>query len=215
MVGVLDIANCSGGAATVSATTIDWLPPGIGAGKGCIDTGIPTAVHYGPGFALTLGPGVAGDIQDLVIGGGAVPDFMTFVNGADLLHFDLAGIGPGVVNTVCAATLDPNLPACSVTTGSAFILTPLASGTVVQLSAFGTAHDSASPGLSNWSGQFSTTLTGQTPAEIAGIIGGGGSISSTFSGHFDLTTVPEPVSMALIGGGLMALALLRRRSRRV
>jgi PEP-CTERM motif len=33
----------------------------------------------------------------------------------------------------------------------------------------------------------------------------------TVSGPFDITHVPEPVSMALIGGGLVVLAAIKRR----
>jgi hypothetical protein len=35
----------------------------------------------------------------------------------------------------------------------------------------------------------------------------------TVSGPFDITDVPEPVSMALIGGGLVVLAAIKRRKR--
>src|SRR5882724_11049337 len=119
VIGHLDIANCAGGGVTVTATTIDFTLP-VGGGFGCIQTGTGTTVSYAGG---TLLPGVTGSILDLTAGGGTVLDFMTFV-GNPLLHFDLTGIGPGVVNTVCAAVLDPNLPNCSVVPGSAFILTP-------------------------------------------------------------------------------------------
>jgi hypothetical protein len=50
-----------------------------------------------------------------------------------------------------------------------------------------------------------------TPAEIQANFARSGSISSTYSGQFTLSTVPEPVSAGLIGTGLVALALIRRK----
>src|SRR5947209_3737788 len=82
VIGPLDVANCPGGGVTVTTTTIDWLLP-AGPPDGCINTGTGTAVLFGPTLSSTLGPGVAGRIMDLTIGGGVVPDFMTFVVGAD------------------------------------------------------------------------------------------------------------------------------------
>ena len=39
----------------------------------------------------------------------------------------------------------------------------------------------------------------------------GGSISSSFSGEFDVIPLPEPVTMGLIGAGLVAIAAIKRR----
>jgi hypothetical protein len=63
-------------------------------------------------------------------------------------------------------------------------------------------------------GAFTTQIAGLTPASIAGTIAGGGTVSSTQSGDFVLTLTPEPstISMAALGGLLVAFAV-RRRSR--
>jgi hypothetical protein len=209
VMGHLDIANCAGGGVTVNSTMIDFTLP-VGGGFGCIQTGTGTNVTYSGG---TLVPGVTGSILDLVVGGGTVIDFMTFV-GNPLLHFDLTSIGPGVTNTTCAGALDPNLPSCSVFNGSAFILAPTATGTSVTLSAMGIARDGTVP-TSAFIGAFTTQIAGVTPLSIRNTIVAGGSVSSTNSGDFVVTFIPEPstITMAAIGGLFVALFASRRKSR--
>lgn len=56
------------------------------------------------------------------------------------------------------------------------------------------------------SGTFTYTFRDSLPGQPGGHSGGG---------SFTVTAVPEPTSMALIGLGIPALVLLRRRSRRV
>jgi hypothetical protein len=89
-------------------------------------------------------------------------------------------------------------------------------GTSVTLSAHGTTLDTTDGILSYWNGAFTTQLNtslghDMSPAGIQALILRQGSITSTYSGTFDITSVPEPFSMALIGGGLIALAAIRRR----
>lgn len=199
VIGTLDVANCANGAVNVTLTTIDWILP-VDAGNGCVQNN--TGIFYGPTASKPLPSGL-GLILDLP---GGPANFMVFTNGTDIVSFDLGGLGPGVANTVC--TVSP----CSVTSTSPFILMANATGTSVTLTAFGLARDNLSAALPNdiWSGAFTTQVAGQTPAQIQATILGGGTIHSTWSGEF-IVSIPEPVSMSLIGGGLMALAWLRRR----
>jgi hypothetical protein len=137
--------------------------------------------------------------------------FMSFVGSGINMHFDLTGLGPGS-GLACTSTM-VNGDSCSAFAGSPFLLTKNNLGTSVSLSANGTIADTVGP-LSFWSGAFTTQINGQTPLQIETTINtAGGTIRSSFSGEFDVTTVPEPVSMALIGGGLMALAAIKRRKR--
>jgi hypothetical protein len=210
VMGHLDLANCAGGGVTVNATTIDWTLP-VGGGNGCIQTGAGTNVTYSGGGPLL--PGVTGTILDLTFGGGTVLDFMTFAGNPNL-HFDLTALGPGVSNTTCAGVLNPNLPSCSAVAGSPFILTPTATGTAITLSAIGIGRDASGPN-SNFLGAFTTQIAGVTPLSIQTTIGGGGSISSTQSGDFTITVIPEPstITMAGLGGLFVALFASRRKSR--
>jgi len=209
-VGTLDVASCVGGGVTISAVTIDFTPP-PGGGAGCIQTGSTTAVTY-TGAPGALGPGVPGTIQDLVLGGGVVLDFMIFT-GHPNLQFDLSGLGPGVANTACAATFtNPALPACSVAAGNPFLLAPNGNGTTITLPANGIARD-ASGIISTWAGAYTTQFAGLTPQQIQNVILSGGSVSNVYFGTFAVTTtnVPEPTSMRLLGGGLIGLGLAVRR----
>jgi hypothetical protein len=67
---------------------------------------------------------------------------------------------------------------------------------------------------SNWNGQFSMQIAGQTPLQIFNTVSApGGSISTTFTGEFDVSVapVPEPATIALLGGCLIALAAFKMR----
>jgi hypothetical protein len=170
-----------------------------------------------------LGQNVNGTILDLTLGGGTVLDFMTFTGNANL-HFDLTALGPGPSNTLCPASLDPNAAACSVAPGTPFKLAATTTGTDVTLSAVGIARDTS--GIpSSWLGNYSTTFPGITPAQIQSAILFGlnvpgfcasGTCTSTYSGTFSviINPVPEPMSMALIGSGLIGLALCKKRKAR-
>jgi len=206
-IGPLNVANCSGGGVTVSATAITWSPNGTVAGTGCIDTGLGTNVTYSGG---TLGAGVAGNIKDLVVGGPSPTDqFMTFTGSS--LDFVLTGLGPGSSNTTCSGLAVG--ASCSVFAGSPFLLTNLGGGnTAVGLSANGTITDGGV--TSFWKGAFTTQLN-LDASTIQSDILAGQSITSTHSGQFVVSAVPEPttLSMLLCGGlALMGTKLRRRKS---
>ena len=218
-VGFLTVGICSlpGAGVSISRTAIDWSPP-TGGGSGCTVTGAGTLVSYTGGGPLVNA--VTGTILDLVFGGGAVLNFMTFFGNPNL-HFDLLGIGPGPANTVCATTFDPNAPACSTEPGSPFKLSPNPVGTELSFAAFGIARDLG--GDSQWFGSYGLTFPGVTPAQMqAAILSGttipgfcsGGICKTTYSGSFGVTgstnPVPEPVSSVMLSGALIAIAALRR-----
>jgi hypothetical protein len=200
VVGELSFTNCSGGGVTVTLTTVDWLP--VGGGTGCIQTGSKTSVTFAGGTgSITVGE--LGTVNDLGIGTGNT-GFITFPG----VTFDAGLIGPGVSNLVCANTFNPNDAACSISSFSPFVLAPGTSGTTITLSVSGLTND-ASSSHTSWYGAFTTQIAGQTPLQIENTINTTGAFTATYS--FDgQAGVPEPVSMALIGGGLIALAGLRR-----
>lgn len=209
IIGHLSVTNCAGGGVTVSFGLIDWsgMPPNPDSPSACLQTGIGTNLSSTAGPILVP---VTGTINDLPPAAG-IFGFMTF--GA--LAFNLAapnGFGPPVA-TDCFPASPAIGSSCSIQfmgMQSPFILTTTAGGTSVTLQAHGTIVDPNDGKTSDWSGAFTTQINGQTPLQIRNTTVGGGSISSTFSGEFDVV-VPEPVTMALIGGGLIALAAIKRR----
>jgi hypothetical protein len=145
-------------------------------------------------------------------------DFMSFTL-APTLFFNLYSIGPGSSNTNCAA------PPCSVFAGSPIILTQGTGGTVVDLGVSGYTSDGTSP-ASAWVGEFSTTVTTLagiplgsiiTPQEIQTyfLTTPNPSITTTYSGTFVATIIPEPSTgiMLLMGAGLIGVAFARRSHR--
>jgi len=203
--GTLNVANCNGGGVTVTATTITWLPS-AGTGVGCIDTGLGTNLTFSGGGPL--GAGVAGTIKNLTVGGGSVDMFMTFT--ATPLDFILNGLGPGSGNSCAGVTLGGT---CSPA-GSPFVLTDLGASTGISLNAFGTAND-GTVGSSNWFGAFTTQINLTIPQILAAIAVEGGSITSTHSASFTVSSapVPEPATLSMMGIGLLGLGLLRRRKK--
>ena len=204
--GSLTVANCStpgSDGVRVTATTIDFLP--LLTGTGCIVTGASTNLTYAGGSIV--GGGVLGTVNDLPAGG---PLQFLFFPSNPTLNFTLLGLGPGDGNTTCVATVGVN---CSVFAGSPFILTTQAGGnTSVFLRAFGTVSDGTTPN-STWDGAFTVTLSGVTAAAVQTTILGGGSITSTDAGNFSITAIPEPTTLALMGAGLFAFAVIGRRKR--
>jgi PEP-CTERM motif len=129
------------------------------------------------------------------------------------LLFTVTAIGPGSANTNCGGAVNVG-DSCSPFPGSPLVLTKTAVGTNVSFGMFGTATDGV--GSSTWSGQLESPFTGETPAQIQGLLATG-SVTSSQSGEFVAasTTVPEPATISLLGIGLLGLGRgLRKRSTR-
>jgi len=46
---------------------------------------------------------------------------------------------------------------------------------------------------------------------VLGTLAADGSVTNTFSASFTATAIPEPVTLTLVGSGLLAIGLLRRK----
>lgn len=208
-IGTFNESSCAGGGVEVTLTTITWLPSTLGGTAGCIVTGLGTSVTYTGG---SLGAGVVGNILNLPDGGPPVDNFMSFpYPGPTTVDFVLTSFGtPSPTNGTNCATLGLG-QSCIVLAGSPFLLTNSGGGnTSILLLAYGTITDSSGIAV-DWSGSYTTQLTISPGVVQADILGTPGFVESAQSGQFTGTTVPEPFTLPLIGGGLMALGMIAKK----
>ncbi len=130
------------------------------------------------------------------------------------LSIMLDSFGPGS-STPCSSAITVG-ESCSPELSSSplllspIILTETSTGTSAALGVSGTATDGT--GMSDVSGNFSATITGETPSELSAL----SSYTTTSSGTFVVTAVspvPEPrsVSLILMAGLLIGLVAVKRR----
>ena len=159
-------------------------------------------------------------------------NFLTFSNNANLV-FSLLGIFTGTNTNCLSLTVGTS---CYIFPGAALQLTLEPGNTTrVSITLTGRASDTGVAGLANAStyiGSFSQSLTGNlpdgsapTPADIQNYFCGTNnvtsvnqclgakSITSSQSGSFTATAIPEPsaIGLTLIGGILIVAARIRRK----
>jgi hypothetical protein len=205
-------------------------------GRGCnsdVAAGSTLSFIGGP---LTTGEGIYINNNDLTLSAPSASDanqFLTFAAHPNLV-FSMAVIGPGSANTNCA-TANSNGLSCSVFAGSPIILTYANGNTFIGLGVAGRASDTGVGGLatgSTYSGGFSQFFsaplpngTAPTPQNIqlyfcpsgtcvAADFTSGKSITTSQSGTFTATPVPEPgtILLTLLGGVLIGCNRFRRKT---
>jgi len=217
-------------------------PAAIGGGNSDVANGTvlsfagcASGVLGSPG-CLSAAEGVTVNNADLTLTAPSAANantFLTFAAHPNLVYSINWPPGPGSANTNCA-TANANGLSCSVFAGSPGILTYANGNTFVGLGVTGKASDAGVGGLasgSTYTGGFSEFFTqllpnGTTPTPqniqlyfcpsgvcTADDFRSGKSITSSQSGTFTASQVPEPatISMSLLGGLLVAIGSLRRK----
>jgi len=197
-------------------------------GRGCnSDVATNTTLTF-TGGPLATGEGIYVNNNDLTLTAPSVSDanqFLTFASHPNLVFSISYPPGPGSANTNCA-TANANGLSCSVFAGSPLVLTYDNGDTFVGLGVHGVASDTGVAGLaggSSYTGGFSQFFTTTLPNGMAptplniqlyfcptGIcqpadFTSGKNITSSQSGTFTASSVPEPSAVFLGSLGIVML----------
>jgi hypothetical protein len=209
------------GAATVSATVIDWeaIPAVAEPGEGNLRTTIP-----GTGYFATIDDPNLTNIADIIdlTAPGTFPlanflhQFVTPDPRYNDLSFTLQGLViPSLPVCTGAETVGQS---CVAFPGSPFQLTVLPGGvdTGVLFNVFGFFLDpTEGPDhfLNFATGSFTAAIDDRTPGQIRTLILAGGNITASYGAQFNAVPIPEPLSLTLLGTGLLGVALRARRKK--
>lgn len=142
------------------------------------------------------------------------PNFMTLPGGITFtltrLDIGTGGACPPAPGATCTPT-SPLLVSSSNPSGkTGTIFEDTATGSTAEFSVDATAMLTSASGVTTpYTGTFSATFNGMTTAQVLADLSSAGSISTPYSATFtpvSRTTVPEPGSAWLLGGGLLLLA---------
>lgn len=197
-------------------------------GRGCnSDVATSTSLSF-IGGPLATGEGIYVNNNDLTLTAPGAADantFLTFASHPNLVFSISWPPGPGSPNTNCA-TANSNGLSCSVFAGSPIVLTFLNGHTSASLGVVGKASDTGVAGLaggSTYNGGFSQTFTDNlpngtapTPQNIQLYFCPSGtctpadfmstkSVTTSQSGSFTATSIPEPSSIFLGSLGVVML----------
>jgi len=181
------------------------------------------------GGPLTVGEGIYVNNNDLTLSAPSAADansFLTFASHPNLVFSIVWPPGPGSSNTNCATTNSNAAAPCSVFAGSPIILSYVNGHANASVGVFGKASDTGVAGLaggSSYNGGFSQTFTDllpngtlPTPQNIqlyfcpsgtctAADFASGRSVTTSQSGSFTASAIPEPSSVFLGSLGIVML----------
>jgi hypothetical protein len=217
-----------GGNFNVGATFLNWncnqpgdsvcaSPPAV-HGDFSVLTSTGTFAQYNNTFGLVADINNTAQPLNTPI---SLPNFMTFdLNNNVSIELTFLPLGTKTLSPTCTGLMDctpsgiPGLitPANPAGT-SAFNLDQNATGNAAAFSIMGTITDSSTHQTGSISGIFTSQLEGVSPAgALAEFAAAGPSgLALDYSSQLVINSVvPEPVTLALTGAGLLGLGLLRR-----
>lgn len=216
--GVMNIT----GSADVTKTTINWNFGDPTGHEGATDAvyGTFDLVSSGSGYFVDIWKPISGIntglSEDLPPGGGAnfLSDFETPFAQYDDLSFTLTSLG--VFNEPVCTGAEQVGDSCIAFVGSPFLLTRTNAGTSVEFDVFGFFIDLTYGDDGSWNtakGVYTAPNVSGTPKEVSDIINAGGTINSSYAAQYTVTAIPEPMSLTLLGSGLLGIGLKARRRR--
>jgi hypothetical protein len=231
------------GNAQVGATFLNWLcnQPGAPTGS-CGATSGNIAVASSTG-TFTAFNGNFGYIKDISEAGQPIQNtpfvtlanFITFVNALNAplsnITLDLTEIpeGTDTPSATCtgaaASHCTPTSPAFVNANNpgglSAFNLdyNSTVNSTTASFTFLGIVHDNVAgdnPSTASFAGTFSEPISNTTPAQLLATISTGGTVTAAYGqqGSLTITVVPEPVTLSLVGAGLLGLGVWGRKRQR-
>ncbi len=216
--GVLNIS----GSVEVSGTTtqtIDFLPLDTLVGSVAADPFTNTGSFAVLNTMNTAAP-ATGTIKDLtgppLTGSIIVPSFISGFSLGSNIVLNLSFINAGTNGSAgCGAA--PAAGDICTPPGSPFNLSDVASGgtlaTAINLGVSGTAVNTLTGEVSDFTGLLTTQIPGITYQQILSTLAAGGSIETSYSGSFTAVAVPEPATFGFIGFALVGLGMLARKRR--
>lgn len=218
IIGNINVNGGTLGSVKVTLDDIDFQPP-IGGGVGGLSV-VATADGYFTGMEGDAG--LISDLNRFAHPVGVDLSLTPFMGGFTLspgLVFYLgtieAGIYPACVVGPATAVGTNCTPDPGPGPGSPFNLRQESGSVTAQLSVFGTVINHLTGDAGYFRGSFTTQITASAynniGSELLPAVAAGTLPNQSWSANFESVATPEPSSFALIGLGLVAAGLVRRR----